>query len=151
MHCVLRLKAENTRVTSAYEEIEERYRPYRDQVDGLEELNHFLRNQTSSAQTEAQKLSDQYTKLLGHQNQKQKIHYVKKIKDENSGMRQVSPCASLVYFSMIDMLILFLYRKSASSKLKLHARNELLLVWRKKMLGPSLERKLRTSRAFRNL
>jgi len=103
-----RLKTENARVTSAYEEIEERYRPYQDQIDGLEELNHLLRNQTSSAQTEAQKLSEQYTKLLGHQNQKQKIHYVKKIKDENATMKQVSHCAALVYFSVFSLLLLLI-------------------------------------------
>ena len=85
-----RLREDNERLQSAYDKIEERYRPYQDQIDGLEDLNHFLRNQTSSAQTEAQKLGDQYARLLGHQNQKQKIHYVKKIKDENVSMKQVS-------------------------------------------------------------
>ncbi len=86
---MLRLKENNARLTSSYDEIVERYRPYQDQIDNLEDLNHFLRNQTSSAQTEAQKLGEQYAKLLGHQNQKQKIHYVKKIKDENASMKQV--------------------------------------------------------------
>ena len=39
---------------------------------------------------QAQKLGDQYARLLGHQNQKQKIHYVQKLKDENAGLKQVS-------------------------------------------------------------
>lgn len=41
------------------------------------------------AQSEAQKLSEQYARLLGHQNQKQKIQHVKKLKDENAGLKQV--------------------------------------------------------------
>lgn len=84
-----RLKLDNKRLSSAYEEIDERYRPFQDQIDGLEELNHFLRNQTSTAQTEAHKLSEQYARLLGHQNQRQKIQHVKKLKDENAVLKQV--------------------------------------------------------------
>lgn len=79
------------------EEIEERYRPYQDQIDGLEGINMLLRNQTSSAQSEAQKLSEQYSRLLGHQNQKQKIQHVKKLKDENASLKQV--CVGLLAIS----------------------------------------------------
>lgn len=83
------MKQENKKLTRAYEEIEERYRPFRDQIDGLEDLNFLLRNQTSMAQSEVQRLSDQYTRLLGHQNQKQKIQHVKKLKDDNASLKQV--------------------------------------------------------------
>ena len=72
------------------EEIEERYRPFQDQIDGLEGMNLLLKNQTSMAQSEVQKLSEQYARLLGHQNQKQKIQHVKKLKDENASLKQVS-------------------------------------------------------------
>ncbi len=83
------LREDNIRLQEAYDEIEERYRPYKDQVDGLEGINLLLQNQTSLAQLEAQKLSEQYTKLLGHQNHKQKIQHVKKLKDENANLKQV--------------------------------------------------------------
>lgn len=84
-----RLTLEKKQVTESLEELEERYRPFRDHIDGLEGINLLLRNQTSLAQSEAQKLSEQYTRLLGHQNQKQKIQHVKKLKDENATLKQV--------------------------------------------------------------
>lgn len=87
------MKCEKTRLETALAEIEERYRPYQDQIDGLEGMNLLLRNQTSMAQSEAQRLSEQYARLLGHQNQKQKIQHVKKLKDENASLKQV--CRSL--------------------------------------------------------
>lgn len=73
----------------SFEDLEERCRPFMDQIDGLEGSNLLLRNQASMAQSEAQKLSEQYARLLGHQNQKQKIQHVKKLKDENAGLKQV--------------------------------------------------------------
>ena len=36
------------------------------------------------------KLGQQYAKLLGHQNKKQKIHHVIKLKDENIALKNVS-------------------------------------------------------------
>lgn len=39
--------------------------------------------------SQAQKVGDQYARLLGHQNQKQKIQHVKKLKDENAGLKLV--------------------------------------------------------------
>lgn len=35
------------------------------------------------------RLANQYAKLLGHQNQKQKIHHVAKIKEENINLKKV--------------------------------------------------------------
>ena len=87
---IISLKTEKTRLEKSLAEIEERYRPFQDQIDGLEGLNLLLQNQTSMAQSEAQKLSEQYARLLGHQNQKQKIQHVKKLKDENASLKQVS-------------------------------------------------------------
>ena len=86
---MISLWEENQRLTRAYEEIEEQYRPFKDQIDGLEGINLLLRNQTSQAQSEAQRLSEEYARLLGHQNQKQKIQHVKKLKDENASLKQV--------------------------------------------------------------
>ena len=73
----------------AVEDIEERYRPYQDMIDGLEGNNLLLQNQASSALSEAERLSEQYARLLGHQNTKQKIQHVKKLKDENANLKQV--------------------------------------------------------------
>ena len=84
-----RLRDENEQVTTAYEELEEKYRPFLEQVDSLEDLNKLLQSQTSLAQSEAEKFGDLYAKVLGHQNQKQKIQYVKKLRDENAGLKQV--------------------------------------------------------------
>ncbi len=42
------------------------------------------------AQHDLHKLSQDYAKLLGHQNQKQKIHHVLKIKIENNELKIVS-------------------------------------------------------------
>lgn len=83
------LKHEKRQLAQSLEEIEERYRPYKDMIDGLEGSNLLLQNQASSALSEAEKLSDQYARLLGHQNTKQKIQHVKKLKDENASLKQV--------------------------------------------------------------
>lgn len=50
--CVSRLREEKERAERAYAEIEERFRPYMDQVDSLEELNKLLQSQTALAQME---------------------------------------------------------------------------------------------------
>ena len=84
-----RLTLEKRRIKESLDELEERYRPFQDHIDGLEGVNLLLRNQTSMAQSEAQRLSEQYARLLGHQNQKQKIQHVKKLKDENASLKQV--------------------------------------------------------------
>ena len=49
-----------------------------------------LLGRSEDAQRQMEKLSQQYAKLLGHQNQKQKIKHVIKLKDENTGLRVVS-------------------------------------------------------------
>eukprot|EP00731_Ephydatia_muelleri_P031025 Em0022g539a len=82
-----RLQAENKQLKEEYAILEEKYRPYRDKLDALEELNQLLKSQTALAQSEAEKVSDQYAKLLGHQNSRQKIMHVKKLKDENAALK----------------------------------------------------------------
>ena len=86
----LSLKQEKKKLKKSLSDIEERYRPYQDMIDGLEGNNLLLQNQASSALSEAERLSEQYARLLGHQNTKQKIQHVKKLKDENAGLKQVS-------------------------------------------------------------
>lgn len=61
-----------------------------------EQLNAFaaernaLLNENGANQEELNKLSDAYASLLGHQNQKQKIKHVMKLKDENVSLKQVT-------------------------------------------------------------
>ena len=38
---------------------------------------------------QAQEVSDQFASLVGHQNSRQKIRYVKKIRDENTALKMV--------------------------------------------------------------
>lgn len=54
----------------------------------------MLLNEHGAAQEELNKLSDAYAKLLGHQNQKQKIKHVMKLKEENIHLKQVSEMKS---------------------------------------------------------
>lgn len=100
---MIRLRDENEQVTTAYEELEERFRPFMDQVDSLEDLNKLLQSQTSLAQSEAERLGQLYAKVLGHQNQKQKIQYVKKLREENMSLKQVwCVCACVCGVVSID-------------------------------------------------
>lgn len=46
-------------------------------------------NEHGAAQEQLNKLGDSYAKLLGHQNLKQKIKHVVKLKDENSKLKSV--------------------------------------------------------------
>ena len=47
-----RLTAENGHLQAQYSALEERFRPYMEQIDGLEDLNRLLQQQTSLAQME---------------------------------------------------------------------------------------------------
>ena len=47
---------------------------------------------STTAQSEVEKLSRDYAKLLGHQNQKQKIQHILKIKEENNSLKMVRFC-----------------------------------------------------------
>lgn len=59
-------------------------------------MNYFaaernaLLNENGANQEELNKLSDAYAHLLGHQNQKQKIKHVMKLKDDNFNLKQVN-------------------------------------------------------------
>ena len=41
------------------------------------------------------KLSDKYAQILGHQNNKQKIHHIRKLKEENLSLKNVRNCWEL--------------------------------------------------------
>ncbi|XP_061472749.1 hyaluronan mediated motility receptor isoform X1 [Rhineura floridana] len=71
-----------------YEELLNKVKPFQKQLDAYEAEKNALLNENGAAQEELNKLSDAYAKLLGHQNQKQKIKHVVKLKDENAQLKQ---------------------------------------------------------------
>ena len=60
-----------------------------EQLAAFEADRLALLGRSKDAQKEMDKLSQQYAKLLGHQNQKQKIRHVLKLKEENNTLKQV--------------------------------------------------------------
>ena len=62
---------------------------FQQQLDAFEAEKNALLNEHGAAQEELNKLSEAYAKLLGHQNQKQKIKHVMKLKEDNTHLQQV--------------------------------------------------------------
>ncbi|NXJ02758.1 HMMR protein, partial [Psophia crepitans] len=82
------LKEEIKTWRSLYEELHNKTKPFQQQLDAFEAERNALLNEHGAAQEELNKLSDAYAKLLGHQNQKQKIKHVMKLKEENTHLKQ---------------------------------------------------------------
>ena len=62
---------------------------HQEQLEAFEAEKQALLGRTHNAQHEMDKLSRDYARLLGHQNQKQKIRHVLKLKEENNELKQV--------------------------------------------------------------
>ncbi|KAL5007418.1 hypothetical protein ScPMuIL_016224 [Solemya velum] len=71
-----------------YEALQQKVEPFMKQLDAFEIEKHALLGRSKDAQSEMEKLSQRYAQLLGHQNQKQKIHHIVKIKDENNLLKR---------------------------------------------------------------
>ena len=71
-----------------FEELEEKIAPFQEQLDAYELEKQALLNRNTESQSEIDKLGQQYARLLGHQNQKQKIRHVQKLKDENTSLKK---------------------------------------------------------------
>uniref|UniRef100_A0A8C4EGV9 Hyaluronan-mediated motility receptor C-terminal domain-containing protein n=1 Tax=Dicentrarchus labrax TaxID=13489 RepID=A0A8C4EGV9_DICLA len=71
-----------------YEELFAKVRPFQEQLNAFAAERNALLNENGANQEELNKLSDAYARLLGHQNQKQKIKHVMKLKDENIFLKQ---------------------------------------------------------------
>ncbi|XP_010148027.1 PREDICTED: hyaluronan mediated motility receptor, partial [Eurypyga helias] len=82
------LKEEIKTWRKLYEDLHNKTKPFQQQLDAFEAEKNALLNEHGAAQEELNKLSDAYAKLLGHQNQKQKIKHVMKLKDENTHLKQ---------------------------------------------------------------
>ena len=70
-----------------------------EQLDAFAAERNALLNENGANQEELNKLADAYARLLGHQNQKQKIKHVVKLKDENVSLKQVECRGSIVCFA----------------------------------------------------
>lgn len=70
-----------------YEELYNKTKPFQVQLDAFEVEKQALLNEHGEAQEQLNQLRDSYAKLLGHQNLKQKIKHVVKLKDENSQLK----------------------------------------------------------------
>ncbi|XP_054697630.1 hyaluronan mediated motility receptor [Grus americana] len=82
------LKEEIKTWRNLYEDLHNKTKPFQQQLDAFEAEKSALLNEHGAAQEELTKLSDAYAKLLGHQNQKQKIKHVMKLKEENTHLKQ---------------------------------------------------------------
>ncbi|NXU51584.1 HMMR protein, partial [Turnix velox] len=82
------LKEEIKTWRNLYEDLHNKTKPFQQQLDAFEAEKNALLNEHGAAQEELNKLSDAYAKLLGHQNQKQKIKHVMKLKEENIHLKQ---------------------------------------------------------------
>ncbi|XP_075398042.1 hyaluronan mediated motility receptor [Tenrec ecaudatus] len=84
---VVELTEEINKWRLLYEELYNKTKPFQLQLDAFEAERQALLNEHGAAQDQLNKLSDSYAKLLGHQNLKQKIKHVVKLKDENSQLK----------------------------------------------------------------
>ncbi|KAE8753157.1 hypothetical protein FOCC_FOCC000080 [Frankliniella occidentalis] len=81
---------ENLRETSAnatsweqrYYELEALVGPFREQLEAFESDRQALAIRKEAAEGEVKELSQRYAQILGHQNHKQKIHHVVKLKEQ---------------------------------------------------------------------
>lgn len=71
-----------------YEELFAKVKPFQEQLNAFAAERNALVNENGANQEELNRLADAYARLLGHQNQKQKIKHVVKLKDENILLKQ---------------------------------------------------------------
>ncbi|XP_027758349.1 hyaluronan mediated motility receptor isoform X2 [Empidonax traillii] len=82
------LKKEIETWYNLYEDLYNKTKPFQQQLNAFEAEKNAILQEHGAAQEELNKLSDAYAKLLGHQNQKQKIKHVMKLKEENNHLKQ---------------------------------------------------------------
>ncbi|RXG61394.1 hypothetical protein Avbf_16938 [Armadillidium vulgare] len=71
-----------------YEDLEKIVEPFRDQLDSYKMEKSFLLSKSAAAESELKKLSEEYARLIGHNNHKQKIQHLVKLKTENNELRE---------------------------------------------------------------
>ncbi|NWQ99782.1 HMMR protein, partial [Paradoxornis webbianus] len=82
------LKKEIKTWRKLYEDLHNKVKPFQQQLDAFEAEKNALLEEQGAAQEQLNKLSDAYAKLLGHQNMKQKIKHVMKLKEDNAHLKQ---------------------------------------------------------------
>ncbi|KAI9563651.1 hypothetical protein GHT06_011115 [Daphnia sinensis] len=71
-----------------YQELQARIEPFRDQLEMYEAEKKALLSQALFAESSMASLAAKYTQLLGHQNSKQKIHHLEKLKQDIFNLRK---------------------------------------------------------------
>ncbi|XP_043983953.1 hyaluronan mediated motility receptor [Gambusia affinis] len=98
------LRSEMEHWRKQHEELFVKVMPFQEQLNAFAAERDALLNENGANQEELNKLADAYACLLGHQNQKQKIKHVMKLKDENISLKQeVSKLRSLVSRQKSDL------------------------------------------------
>ncbi|XP_048189927.1 hyaluronan mediated motility receptor isoform X3 [Perognathus longimembris pacificus] len=84
---VVELTEEMNKWRLLFQELYEKTKPFQQQLDAFEAEKQALLNEHGATQEQLNKIRDSYAELLGHQNLKQKIKHVVKLKDENSHLK----------------------------------------------------------------
>ncbi|XP_062518821.1 hyaluronan-mediated motility receptor-like isoform X2 [Corticium candelabrum] len=71
-----------------FEKLHEKCRPFQEQLDQYEAEKEQLMNERTVTKSQMEQLGRDYAQLIGHQNHKQKIHHLQKMKDENFYLKQ---------------------------------------------------------------
>ncbi|XP_050983471.1 hyaluronan mediated motility receptor isoform X1 [Labeo rohita] len=80
--------AETEHWRNLYEELYAKVKPFQEQLDRFAAERNALLSEKGATQAELNKLADAYANLMGHQNQKQKIKHMVKLKEENLELKQ---------------------------------------------------------------
>ncbi|XP_051506408.1 hyaluronan-mediated motility receptor-like isoform X2 [Myxocyprinus asiaticus] len=80
--------AETEHWRNLYEELYAKVKPFQEQLDSFAAERNALLNEKGATQAELNKLADAYANLMGHQNQRQKIRHMVKLKEENLELKQ---------------------------------------------------------------
>ncbi|KAK7873343.1 hypothetical protein R5R35_011386 [Gryllus longicercus] len=83
-----RYEQESTEWKRKYEEIESLIGPFKEQLETYRAECKILEAEKGEVQQNMRELSLQYAASLGHQNQKQKIHYMVKLKEQNMELKE---------------------------------------------------------------
>lgn len=89
------------RLQAKYDVLEKLIGPFQEQLQAFESEKQILLGSKTNVEIEITKLSEEYARLLGHQNQKQKIKHVLKLKHENNTLKQVIMKTSLMGSTLI--------------------------------------------------
>merc|ERR1719322_1473399 len=82
------LQEETETYKEKYEALCRLIEPFKEQLESFEMERIALQERNKEAEGEVKKLATQYGQLLGHQNHKQKIQHLVKLKQENVDMRE---------------------------------------------------------------